>query len=59
MNKSDNERVHELCGLIVLEQDPEKFKKLCQELNRILSSNAPPPQSDEPVEDIADGEAGS
>jgi len=48
MNKSDNKRVHELCALITLEQDPEKFKKLCEELNSILSSNAPPLQGDEP-----------
>ncbi len=36
MNKADSERIHELCSLIAVEQDRQKFLELCEELNRIL-----------------------
>jgi hypothetical protein len=34
----ENNRIHELCSLIAVEEDREKFLKLCEELNRILSA---------------------
>jgi hypothetical protein len=34
--KSDNARIHELCCLIAVEQDQQKFLKLVDELNRLL-----------------------
>jgi hypothetical protein len=36
MNKTDSDRIHELCSLIAVEQDRQKFLQLCEELNRIL-----------------------
>jgi hypothetical protein len=36
MNKTDSDRIHELCSLIAVEQDRRKFLQLCEELNRIL-----------------------
>jgi len=36
MNKADSDRIHELCSLIVLEQDRQKFLHLVEELNAIL-----------------------
>ena len=38
MNKADSERIHELCSLIAVEQDRQKFLELCEELNRILGA---------------------
>jgi len=38
MNKADSDRIHELCRLIALEQDREKFLTLVEELNRILGA---------------------
>ena len=37
MNKADSDRIHELCSLIAVEQDRQKFLHLCEELNRILA----------------------
>ena len=37
MNKADSDRIHELCSLIAMEQDRQKFLQLCEELNRILA----------------------
>jgi hypothetical protein len=37
MNKSESERIHELCSLIAIEQNREKFLNLVQELNRLLA----------------------
>jgi hypothetical protein len=34
--KSDNVRIHELCCLIAVEQDQQKFLKLVDELNQLL-----------------------
>ena len=36
MDKTDSDRIHELCSLIAVEQDRQKFLQLCEELNRIL-----------------------
>jgi hypothetical protein len=38
MNKSESERIQELCSRIAVEQDRNKFLKLCEELNRLLSA---------------------
>jgi hypothetical protein len=39
MNKSESDRIHELCSLIAVEQDRMKFLALVGELNRILEAN--------------------
>jgi hypothetical protein len=39
MNKGESERIHELCSLIALEPDRNKFLELVGELNRILEAN--------------------
>jgi len=33
---TDNTRIHELCCLIAVEQDQQKFLKLVDELNQLL-----------------------
>jgi hypothetical protein len=38
MASLENNRIHELCSLIAVEEDRERFLKLCEELNRILSA---------------------
>jgi hypothetical protein len=38
MNEQDNQRIHELCSKIAVEQDHKKFLALVEELNRILSA---------------------
>jgi hypothetical protein len=38
MNPADSERIHQLCSLIAVEQDRQKFLALVEELNRILSA---------------------
>jgi hypothetical protein len=38
MNKADSERIHQLCSLIIVEQDQQKFIALVEELNRILDA---------------------
>lgn len=51
MKKADSDRIHELCSLIEIEEDPEKFLILVTELNRILSTEGARLQnesSDEP-----------
>ena len=37
MNKADSDRVQQLCSLIAVEQDHQKFLTMVEELNRILS----------------------
>ncbi|MGA9356105.1 MAG: hypothetical protein WBV46_20630 [Terriglobales bacterium] len=37
MNETQNNRIRELCSLIQVEQDQQKFVKLLQELNRLLT----------------------
>ncbi len=39
MNKTESDRIHELCSLIAVEQDRRKFLELVSELNRILEMN--------------------
>jgi len=39
MNKTDSDRIHELCSLIAVEPDRGKFLELVGELNRILETN--------------------
>jgi hypothetical protein len=36
MNKSQSDRIHELCSQIAAEHDHKKFLNLVEELNRIL-----------------------
>jgi hypothetical protein len=50
MNKSESERIQELCSRIAVEQDRNKFLKLCEELNRLLSarSRGPEDETDRP-----------
>ena len=38
MNEADNDRIYELCSLISVEQDRDRFLALVQELNGILSA---------------------
>ena len=38
MNKAESERIQDLCSRIAVEQDRNKFLRLCEELNRLLSS---------------------
>jgi hypothetical protein len=38
MNKTDSDRILELCSLITVEQDREKFLDLVKELNRVLEA---------------------
>lgn len=38
MNKADSDRIQQLCSLIAVEQDREKFLLLVEELNRILAA---------------------
>ena len=38
MNKADSDRIHQLCSLIAVEQDREKFLHLVEELNAILTA---------------------
>ena len=37
MDKEDSDRIQELCGLIAVEHDRQKFLAFVEELNRILS----------------------
>ena len=37
--KSDNARIHDLCCLIAVEQDQQKFLKLVDELNQLLDAD--------------------
>jgi hypothetical protein len=38
MNQAENDRIHQLCARIAVEQDRQKFLELVKELNRILST---------------------
>lgn len=38
MNKYESDRIQELCSQIAAEQDRQKFLRLVQELNRVLSA---------------------
>ena len=48
MNKGESERIQELCSRIAVEQDRNKFLKLCEELNRLLSARSRAAQEDKP-----------
>jgi len=37
MNKTDSDRIHDLCSRIAVEHDHKKFLALVEELNRVLS----------------------
>ncbi|MGD0567104.1 MAG: hypothetical protein ABSA78_01765 [Candidatus Sulfotelmatobacter sp.] len=39
MNKIESDRIHELCSLIAVEQDRQKFQALVEELNNVLGAN--------------------
>ena len=39
MNKTESDRIRELCSMIAVEQDRRKFLELVGELNRILEVN--------------------
>jgi len=39
MNKTERDRIHELCSLIAVEQDRHQFLELVGELNRIFEAN--------------------
>jgi hypothetical protein len=39
MNKTESDRIHELCSLIAVEQDRRKFLQFVAELNCILELN--------------------
>jgi hypothetical protein len=38
MNPADSDRIQQLCSLIAVEQDRQKFLELVEELNSILSA---------------------
>jgi hypothetical protein len=38
MNKADSDRIQELCALIAVEKDRQKFLTFVDELNRILAA---------------------
>ncbi len=48
MSKDESDRIHELCSLIAVEQDRQKFLNLVEELNRILSAQGRRLQNDRP-----------
>ena len=48
MKKADSDRIHELCSIIAVEQDREKFLKLVEELNRILEAKDEQLQRNQP-----------
>ena len=47
MDTALSERIQELCARIANEHDRNKFLKLCEELNRLLSSRDRPLTNDE------------
>jgi hypothetical protein len=54
MNKADSDRIHELCSLIAVEQDRQKFLQLCEELNRILGAKRERLQNNKPSDETSD-----
>ena len=48
MNKADSDRIHELCSLIAVEQNRQRFLKLVEELNRILGAKKERLQDNQP-----------
>jgi len=47
MDKTRNDRIHDLCSLIAVEKDHDRFLVLVEELSRILSVK-PSSDTDEP-----------
>jgi hypothetical protein len=54
MNQSDSDRIHELCSLIAVEENREKFLRLVEELNRILTAHETRFQNTSPEEEEND-----
>jgi hypothetical protein len=54
MNKTESDRIHELCSLIAVEQDRHKFLQLCEELNRILAVKRERLQNNKPSDEMSD-----
>ncbi len=54
MNKAESDRIHELCSLIAVEQDGQKFLQLCEELNRILGVKRERLQNNKPGDELSD-----
>jgi hypothetical protein len=50
MNQSDTDGIQEVCSQIAIEQDRQKFLKLVQELNRLLSAKDGRLQDNEPID---------
>jgi len=48
MNRADSDRIHELCSLIAVEQNRQRFLKLVEELNRILGAKEERLQDNQP-----------
>jgi len=48
MNKADRDRIQELCALIAVEQNRQRFLKLVEELNRILGAKEERLQNNQP-----------
>jgi hypothetical protein len=48
MNPADSDRIQELCSLIAVEQDREKFLELIEKLNGILSTQGQRLQGESP-----------
>jgi hypothetical protein len=55
MDKAESERIQELCSRIAVEQDRNKFLRLCEELNRLLSSRDRGPSPGSSQNDKPDG----
>ena len=54
MNKTESDRIHELCSLIAVEQDRQKFLQLCEELNRILAVKRERLQNNKLIDEMSD-----
>jgi hypothetical protein len=54
MTSPENNRIHELCSLIAVEENRQRFQKLCEELNRILSAKEERLQDKEPYGETND-----
>ena len=48
MNKADSDRIQELCSLIAVEKNHQRFLKLVEELNRILGAKKERLQHNQP-----------
>lgn len=48
MNKAEQDRIHELCSLIAVEQDRHRFLELVKELSSILGAKEERLRDDKP-----------